>query len=73
MGCVASRGAALLGFLGRPAEEHGASSARSGSSGRGLFDRYGNLIGITTLIWVGETQTAQALNFALAADEFFAD
>jgi S1-C subfamily serine protease len=38
-----------------------------GSSGGGLFDRWGNLIGITTFL-VRETQN---LNFAVAADQFW--
>jgi S1-C subfamily serine protease len=40
-----------------------------GSSGGGLFDERGNLVGITTL-FVGD---AQNLNFAISADEFFKD
>jgi serine protease Do len=38
-----------------------------GSSGGGLFDERGNLIGVTTLIM----KESQALNFAIAADEFW--
>jgi S1-C subfamily serine protease len=38
-----------------------------GSSGGGLFDRWGNLIGITTFL-VKETQN---LNFAIAAEQFW--
>lgn len=38
-----------------------------GSSGGGLFDVYGNLIGITTAFVEG----GQNLNFAIAADEFW--
>jgi S1-C subfamily serine protease len=46
----------------------------SGSSGGALFDRHGNLIGITTLVYVGgDGNVTQSLNFAIAADEFFAD
>ena len=37
-----------------------------GSSGGGLFDARGNLVGITTLTFVGEKQLNQALNFAIA-------
>lgn len=37
-----------------------------GSSGGGLFDQYGNLVGITTL----EISDSQSLNFAIAIDEF---
>ena len=44
-----------------------------GSSGGGLFDQHGNLIGITTLIYVGEQRINQSLNFAIAGDEFFND
>lgn len=44
-----------------------------GSSGGGLFDVHGNLIGITTMIYVGQDKVAQSLNFAIAAEEFFAD
>lgn len=39
-----------------------------GSSGGGLFDDRGNLIGITTL---GSTARAQNLNFAVAASDFW--
>jgi hypothetical protein len=38
-----------------------------GSSGGGLFDERGNLIGVTTFI----VKESQALNFAIAADEFW--
>jgi S1-C subfamily serine protease len=38
-----------------------------GSSGGGLFDQSGNLIGITTF----RIRDAQGLNFAIAADEYF--
>lgn len=38
-----------------------------GSSGGGLFDAFGNLIGITTFM----LKDGQALNFAIAIDEFF--
>jgi len=37
-----------------------------GSSGGGLFDRYGNLIGITTF----KIKEAEGLNFAITIDEF---
>lgn len=40
-----------------------------GSSGGGLFDRYGNLIGITTLY----INDSQSLNFAVAVDEYAKD
>jgi hypothetical protein len=42
-----------------------------GSSGGGLFDARGNLIGITTLALVGRENLNQALNFAIAADTFW--
>jgi hypothetical protein len=38
-----------------------------GSSGGGLFDKYGNLVGITTLSFT----TGQQLNFAIAAESFW--
>jgi S1-C subfamily serine protease len=38
-----------------------------GSSGGGLFDAYGNLIGITTL----SLKESQNINFAIAADTYF--
>jgi serine protease Do len=39
-----------------------------GSSGGGLFDAEGDLVGITTLIVVGRTRIAQNLNFAMPAE-----
>ena len=39
----------------------------SGSSGGGLFDKSGNLIGITTFI----LRDSQGLNFAIAVEDFF--
>jgi hypothetical protein len=42
-----------------------------GSSGGGLFDGRGNLVGITTLVLAGKERLNQALNFALPADSFF--
>lgn len=39
-----------------------------GSSGGGLFDTEGRLVGITTLIFVGRERLAQSINFALPAD-----
>jgi S1-C subfamily serine protease len=42
-----------------------------GSSGGGLFDANGNLIGITTLAIVGRERLNQALNFAIPADSFW--
>jgi S1-C subfamily serine protease len=41
-----------------------------GSSGGGLFDDRGNLIGITTLMF-GATGLAENLNFAIAASDFW--
>ncbi len=38
-----------------------------GSSGGGLFDRSGNLIGVTTFL----LKEAQAINFAIAAEDFW--
>jgi serine protease Do len=38
-----------------------------GSSGGGLFDRSGNVIGITTFM----ISKGQSLNFAIAADDYF--
>jgi S1-C subfamily serine protease len=38
-----------------------------GSSGGGLFDRSGNLIGITTFT----LRDSQGLNFAIAAEDYF--
>jgi S1-C subfamily serine protease len=42
-----------------------------GSSGGGLFDSRGNLVGITTLTLPGETKLNQSLNFAIAADSYW--
>jgi S1-C subfamily serine protease len=42
-----------------------------GSSGGGLFDARGNLIGITTLALVGREHLNQSLNFAIPADAFW--
>jgi S1-C subfamily serine protease len=42
-----------------------------GSSGGGLFDARGNLVGVTTLVLVGREHMNQALNFAIAADAFW--
>jgi len=43
------------------------ASISPGSSGGGLFDQYGNLVGITT--WL--VTKSQNLNFAIAAEEFW--
>lgn len=42
-----------------------------GSSGGGLFDARGNLIGVTTLVLAGRQRLNQALNFAIPADSFW--
>lgn len=42
-----------------------------GSSGGGLFDVRGNLVGITTLSFVGKERLNQSLNFAVAAEMFW--
>ena len=42
-----------------------------GSSGGGLFDARGNLVGITTLVFVGKERLNQSLNFAIAAEMFW--
>lgn len=39
-----------------------------GSSGGGLFDAQGRLVGITTLIFVGRERLAQSINFAIPVD-----
>jgi len=41
-----------------------------GSSGGGLFNARGNLIGVTTLVLVGREHLNQSLNFAIPADAF---
>jgi Trypsin-like peptidase domain len=41
-----------------------------GSSGGGLFDASGNLIGITTMVLAGRERLNQSLNFAIPADAF---
>jgi S1-C subfamily serine protease len=42
-----------------------------GSSGGGLFDARGNLVGITTLIYVGKERLNQSLNFAIAGEMYW--
>ena len=42
-----------------------------GSSGGGLFDAHGNLVGITTLVFVGKERLNQSLNFAIAGEMFW--
>lgn len=44
-----------------------------GSSGGGLFDSRGNLVGITTAMLAGKQRLNQSLNFAIAADSFWAE
>jgi len=41
-----------------------------GSSGGGLFDARGNLVGITTAVLVGHEHMNQSLNFAIPAEAF---
>jgi S1-C subfamily serine protease len=43
-----------------------------GSSGGGLFDARGNLIGVTTLVLAGRERLNQSLNFAIPIDAFYA-
>lgn len=42
-----------------------------GSSGGGLFDARGNLVGITTLSFAGKERLNQSLNFAIAAEMYW--
>jgi hypothetical protein len=42
-----------------------------GSSGGGLFDARGNLVGITSMVLVGREHLNQSLNFAIPADTFW--
>lgn len=42
-----------------------------GSSGGGLFDARGNVVGITTLILLGRQKSNQSLNFAIPADSYW--
>jgi hypothetical protein len=42
-----------------------------GSSGGGLFDARGNLVGITTLVLAGKQHLNQSLNFAIAAEMYW--
>jgi S1-C subfamily serine protease len=42
-----------------------------GSSGGGLFDARGNLVGVTTLAFVGKERLNQSLNFAIAAEMYW--
>jgi hypothetical protein len=43
-----------------------------GSSGGGLFDARGNLIGVTTLVLAGRERLNQSLNFAIPIDGYYA-
>jgi len=64
------------GILSGVREEDGHSYVQTtapispGSSGGGLFDARGNLVGITTLVLVGSEHLNQSLNFAIPADAF---
>jgi S1-C subfamily serine protease len=62
-------GLRLEGPVGRMIQTTAAISP--GSSGGGLFDGRGNLVGITTLVLVGRRRSNQALNFAIAAEDFW--
>lgn len=42
-----------------------------GSSGGGLFDSRGNLVGITTAVLMDKQRKTQAINFAIPADSFW--
>ena len=42
-----------------------------GSSGGGLFDARGDLVGITTLTFAGKARLNQSLNFAIAAEMYW--
>jgi S1-C subfamily serine protease len=42
-----------------------------GSSGGGLFDARGNVVGITTMVLQGRERLNQSLNFAIPADSFW--
>jgi trypsin-like peptidase len=42
-----------------------------GSSGGGLFDARGNLVGVTTLVLAGRERLNQSLNFAIPAEAFW--
>jgi len=42
-----------------------------GSSGGGLFDAHGNLVGITTMVLAGRERLNQSLNFAIPAEAFW--
>lgn len=65
------------GIVSGQREEDGRSFVQTtapispGSSGGGLFDSRGNLLGITTLALVGREHLNQSLNFAIPADSYF--
>ncbi|HEY4102507.1 MAG TPA: S1C family serine protease [Polyangiaceae bacterium] len=64
------------GILSGIREEDGKSYVQTtapispGSSGGGLFDARGNLVGITTAMLVGHEHLNQSLNFAIPAEAF---
>ncbi len=58
-------------FSGQAAFIQTTAPISPGSSGGGLFDSAGNLVGITTLTAPGRERLNQALNFAIAADRFW--
>ena len=65
------------GLLSAKREDKGAHFVQTtapispGSSGGGLFDAHGNLVGITTKVLVDDDHLNQALNFAIPADSFW--
>lgn len=71
-----SNGREQNGILSGVREEDGRSYVQTtapispGSSGGGLFDARGNLVGITTLVLVGSEHLNQSLNFAIPAEAF---
>jgi len=65
------------GILSGKRDEDGLSYVQTtapispGSSGGGLFDARGNLVGVTTLVLTGREKLNQSLNFAIPADAFW--
>ncbi|MEP7052388.1 MAG: trypsin-like peptidase domain-containing protein [Pseudomonadota bacterium] len=65
------------GLLSAKRDEKGAHIVQTtapispGSSGGGLFDAHGNLVGITTKVLVDRDRLNQSLNFAIPADSFW--
>ncbi|HEY1535089.1 MAG TPA: trypsin-like peptidase domain-containing protein [Polyangiaceae bacterium] len=65
------------GLLSAKREDKGAHFVQTtapispGSSGGGLFDARGNLVGITTKVLVDRDRLNQSLNFAIPADSFW--